>query len=467
MVNAIRKAAEVRIDLENDTILMLGHPDESAGKMLRGTLYVIVHEPIKVKSIHLRFQGRMKVSWSEGVGHHQHHYKQEKTILEHDWQFIPMANIQHQQKKSYCLSAGEHKFNFELMLPGDIPESLETIGGQVSYRLKAIVERSTFVNNISKKKYVKIVRSMLPSEFSLHQSMEIHNTWVDKMMYDITMPSKLYALGEKIHLSINILPIATDLKVKCMNISLKEYCSYTISDNSKTDTRLIMNEKVVDPFPESYDFELNTWKKDITMTVPTTSPSIFCDTENDMIKISHKMKFIISLINADGHYSELRCAVPVVIIDSLACETENMLPSYDQTWRTVPYDPSVFEALRRRPSLNVSSLPPTSQTPISLSNNTNANAQREPVTMAGRSRNLSISTISSSPNIRYLNQLTGLNNTPPTSSSFNSNNNNGDPWWQGMDLSRVPSYNTAKQLDHVALSSSLPAYEQLSISPRC
>lgn len=369
----------------------------------------------------------------------------------------------HSSKKTYSLAAGEHKYNFELMLPGDLPESLETVGGQVIYRLKATVERSTFIHNSVKKKYVKIIRSMLPSEFSLHQSMEIHNTWVNKMMYDISMPSKLYTLGEQIPISINILPIAADLKVKSMTITLKEYCAYTITDNSKTDTRLIVHKKIMDPFPESYDLETNPWSNQVSLDVPTTSPSIFCDTENDMIKVSHKMKFIISLMNGDGHYSELRCAVPVVIVDSLACESENMLPAYDQTWRTVPYDPAVFEALRRRPSLAASSLPPSSHSPIALSNNNNNNLQqqpqpqREPLSIAGRPRNLSITTLSSSPNLRYMNQLSGMNNTPPSN----------DPWWQGMDLSRVPSYNTAKHLDHVALSSSLPAYDQLSISPRC
>jgi hypothetical protein len=66
MVHAIRKSVEVRIDLADEAILMVGHPEESAGKVLRGVLRVIATEPIKVKSISLRFVGKMKVSWSEG-----------------------------------------------------------------------------------------------------------------------------------------------------------------------------------------------------------------------------------------------------------------------------------------------------------------------------------------------------------------------------------------------------------------
>lgn len=509
MVHAIRKSVEVRIDLADEAILMVGHPEESAGKVLRGVLRVIAAEPIKVKSISLRFVGKMKVSWSEGkwfavqgkshltntnavgLGHHQHYYKQERTIMEHSWQFIPMATTS-TQKKTYSLSAGEHSFNFELMLPGDLPQSLDAEGGQVLYRLKAMVERPAFVHNIVKKRYVKLVRSMLPSEFELVQSMEIHNTWVDKMMYDIVMPSKMYALGEAITVTFHISPIAPELKVRSICASLKEYCSYTIKDNCKMETRIIHFEKLLDPFPP-HDGN-NRWSRDVTIDVPATSPLIFCDTDNDMIKIRHKMKFVISLINADGHLSELRCAIAVVVVDSFADQQDNMLPAYDQTWRSVPYDPSVFEVLRRS-SLSRSPLQQSVLTPLSRGDDslsvpeapafTSASSSasstplpspplpivghqqqqpesvlasspcRAPVTISGRARTLSISTLSASPG-----------NMGALSSSFGNRQQQQDPWWQGMDLSRVPSYNTAATMDHVALSSSLPAYDQLSCSPR-
>lgn len=493
MVHAIRKSVELRIDLFDEPILLVGHPDESAGKVLRGVVHLNTTEPIKVKAITLRFVGKMKVSWSEGVGHHQHYYKQERNIMEHSWQFIPMATST--QKKTYTLAAGEHSFNFELMLPGDLPQSLDTEGGQVLYRLKAMVERPAFVHNIIKKRYIKVVRSMLPSEFELVQSMEIHNTWVDKMMYDIVMPSKMYALGEAITMTFHISPIAPELKVRSICASLKEYCSYTIKDNSKMDARIIHFEKLLDPFCHS----TSRWSRDVTLVVPATSPLIFCDTDNEMIKIRHKMKFVISLINGDGHLSELRCSVPVVVVDSVADQHENMLPAYDQTWRSVPYDPAVFEALlQRNPSSSPAAIESSSaRPPVQIASSRQHQQQsvvgyrgglfpmtpmvaptpsftessatdqqstssscRAPVTISGRARTLSISTLSASPsNNNYNSSNMGSMNSVSSATG-------ADPWWQGMDLSRVPSYNTAAPMDHVALSTSLPAYDQLSCSPR-
>ena len=67
MVSAIRhKATELSIELETKEIVLLGHASESAGKLLRGSLVLSLTEPMKVRSVHLTFTGKMKVSWSEG-----------------------------------------------------------------------------------------------------------------------------------------------------------------------------------------------------------------------------------------------------------------------------------------------------------------------------------------------------------------------------------------------------------------
>ncbi|KAI8065731.1 hypothetical protein BC940DRAFT_368502 [Gongronella butleri] len=447
----MKKTADLRIELSEDTVLLVGHPEESGGKVVKGSLVLTLTESIKVKAVSLRFMGKMKVSWSEGMGHHQHYYKQEKTLLEEQWQFIPMPISSPTptplHKKTYALAAGEHKFDFELTLPGDLPQSLDAEGGQIFYKFKAVVERPAFVHNITKKRYIKVVRSMLPSEFDLNQSLEISNTWESKMQYDIAVSSKMFALGEAIKLTFAIIPIAPQLKVRSICAALKEYCSYTTSHNSKTDCRTIQFEKVVDPFP---DTEAAIWNRNMVLRVPENSPLVFCNTENDMIQVKHKLKFSIALVNADSHLSELRCSIPVVVVDSVARQVENALPLYDDSWRSVPYDPAVFEALRR-PSISAG-LPTGTQ----------------PVTISGRSRTMSITTLSSTPTQQLLQQQPAATISPNTTNPqplVGGPNANADCWFQGMDLSRVPSYNTAAPMAHVALSSSLPAYDQVCSSP--
>lgn len=68
MVSAIRhKTVDLKIELENNEIILLGNPSESAGKSLKGTVVLKLTEPLKVKSAWLQFVGKMKVHWSEGT----------------------------------------------------------------------------------------------------------------------------------------------------------------------------------------------------------------------------------------------------------------------------------------------------------------------------------------------------------------------------------------------------------------
>ncbi|KAG1441657.1 hypothetical protein G6F56_011382 [Rhizopus delemar] len=384
----VGKSSDLKIQVSSADIILFGHSSESSGKLLQGSVILSLLEPMKVRSITLNFLGKMKVSWSEGIGHHQHYHKQEKDIIEKKWQFVPILDQAH--KKAFTLGPGEHKWDFELMLPGDLPQSLEAEGGQVVYRLKAVVERTAFMHNIVKKQPIEIVRCLLPSESELTQTLEIHNTWTEKMMYDIVLPSKVYARGHSIPITFHITPIATRLRVRSLTGSLKEYCTYTTSESTKTDTRIVKALKQENPFDDVQEQESVCWTKELQLDIPPMSSHMaFCDADNDMIRIRHKLKFVICLMNADGHLSELRCSVPVIIISSIAQRTEYALPAYNQTWQSVLC----------------------------------INPEQEPEA--------------------------------------------NDEWWEGQDLSRVPSYQTAAQQDPVPLSTSLPTYDQLIVgSPR-
>ncbi|KAG2225787.1 hypothetical protein INT45_011455 [Circinella minor] len=488
MINNIRgRPAQLQINVIDDSILLHGQADESAGKLLQGSVILDLPEPMKVRAVHLKFSGKMNVSWSEGIGHHQHYHKQERSLISHKWQYVPMTEMT--PKKTYTLASGQHKWFFELPIPGNLPQSLEAEGGRVSYRLKAVVERP-FIQNIVKKRPIRIVRCILPSEYQLSQTLEIHNTWSDKMEYAITLPSKIYAHGETIPISFDIRPIANNLRVRSLSGTLKEYCTYTTTERSKTDTRVVRMEKKDKPFLAVALGDGNEWKKVVKVIVPERAPFIFCDADNEMIRIRHKLKFVISLENADGHTSELRCSVPIIVIDTVVQRSEgNILPAYDETWRSVPYDRAVWDALRTRTSVSAEGSAPTTGAAASSSSSDQqqhptqslqSQQQREPITIAGRTRAVSISSttkggLHDDDNDVTLPERTTPMGVPRSSNDHNNNSAGYQPrsvessnglWWHGMELSRVPSYRTAAQQEPASLSSSLPPYDSLSVSPR-
>ncbi|CAO3628384.1 unnamed protein product [Mucor fragilis] len=510
MISAFGKSIDLKINVQSDEIVLLGHANEAAGKMLQGSLILNISEPIKVKSVNLSFVGKMKVSWSEGVGHHQHYHKQERTILSHAWEFVKPQLISRTSnssqnatphKKSTVLSAGQHKWDFELFLPGNLAQTLDSDVGSVSYRLKATVERSAFVQNTIKKRNIRIVRCILPSQFELVQSLEIHNTWAQKMVYDISVPSKLYAFNDTIPISFKILPIASHLRVHAIMASIKEYCTYTANGHTKTDTRIVRLVRVDHPFSEAVSTTTSppTWDRVLDLPVPSKSPVIFADADSDMIRIRHRLKFVISLANADGHISELRCAVQIIVVESFAVTEElTTLPAYDESWRSVPYDPHVVEQLRTRTSISEAGTnEPILSAAVGLSSTRELQDSRQPVSITGWSRMLSLSSavavpdrISEELEERSSSELT-THSRPVTIPGSNSGSrhhsrrpsmdfeessagdldlldeNASSPsrplWWNGVDLGKVPSYRSVSTLNQDLFSASLPpAYDSLA-----
>ncbi|KAI9275774.1 hypothetical protein BDA99DRAFT_457465 [Phascolomyces articulosus] len=369
------------INLETDHVILHGTEDESAGVILRGSVVLDCHEHTKVKSIVLKFQGRSKVSWTEGHGSHQRHYKEERTIIEHEWSFMP------HKRKAYHLSEGIYKWDFELPLPGDLPSTIRHDLGQVYYRLKAVAERPAFSMNYTAKRNVLLSRLMLPSSLELNQSVVISNEWTDKLSYNISVPRKVFSCGSPIPIFFDLIPIANELTVRSISCSLKEYITLSTQEHSKSEGRVVHHTH-----DHHFSNASDRWTTTEVLTVPSEQ-AIQSDLHSDLIKIKHKLKFTVSLMNADGHISELRAAIPIIIASVAPEEEANELPAYEDAWKSMPYDPVLIASLI---------------------------ASEDPL-----------------------------------------------PWWQGVDLSRVPSYSTACASRRLySFSGSLPAYDTLVLPSR-
>ncbi|CEG75280.1 hypothetical protein RMATCC62417_10350 [Rhizopus microsporus] len=414
---------DFHITLETDHIILHGSVEESAGVILRGSVILNCQETTKVKSVSLKFIGKAKVNWTEGLGSHQKHYKDEKTIIKHEWSFLPL------KRKTYHLPEGHYKWDFEIPLPGDLPETVDHELGQVYYRLKAVVERPTFSINYTDRKSIRVSRMLLSSSLELTQPMVISNTWVDKLSYDISVPSKVFTMGSTIPITFALLPIAPDLQVRSVSCVLKEYITLTCADHSKMEGKVVKHLR-----DESFSSGPDAWTKTELLPVPNIqSHQIQTDSICDLLKIKHKLKFTVSLENADGHISELRAAIPIVIAE-VSPEDENALPSYEDAWRSAPYDPQQVANLIAR-----GDLPPS----IAIY------APNAAATVAN-------STLSSSDTE---DEESSTRPSTPTSTQMT------DPW-EGIDLSRVPSYTTAIRSNRLySFSGTLPGYESVVATP--
>ncbi|CAO3595408.1 unnamed protein product [Absidia cylindrospora] len=407
--------------------------------MLRGFVILDCHEATKMRAITLKLEGKIKVNWLEGVGVYQQTYKEDQTIIEHEWSFLPYTG------KTYHLSEHHYRWDFELPLPGDLPETLQHESCQVYYRLKAVADRPTFAMNYTDTRSIKVSRLMLPTCLELLQSISISNVWTDKFIYDINMPSKYYTMGQILPVAFDFTPITSGLKILAITCVLKEYL--TLSAQGFTKARISKTQRN-EHVQVSTQQVGQTYHKTETMEIPDEeSRLLMMDTTNDFFKVKHKLKIIVSLKNADGHVSELRLAIPIVIATISPEEDANALPTYENAWRTAPYDPATVSQM-----ISSGALPPSLAVSIP---NAAASMVRESFLNGNNEHEQ------------------GANNRtqrkhPLSSPVTEGSEHTATPSpWQGVDLSRVPSYTTAIRSGRLySVSSTLPTYESISIPGR-
>ncbi|GBC04550.1 hypothetical protein RclHR1_05730006 [Rhizophagus clarus] len=317
-----------QIRLDDDTLIMRGSKTESVGCVLRGQLVLVITEQTKFKEIRLTFQGKSKVAWVDGVGKGQYHHSEEKIIFQHDWVFLPAG------KQYHVLNPDNYHWDFELILPGTLPESIEGCPhGNLRYSLKAVAERNTFALNLRTKRFISIMRSILPSSMEYLQAVVISNTWGDKAEYEFSAGAKIFCLGDKIPISVNLKSLDPDLKVRNIICIFKEYATYSIGSNQKTDVKEVKSISYSD-----FSTEVDTWDFSMELSIPNEFSHCLYDSENDVIRVRHKLKFFVILRNyKTGLNYELRASLPIII--TLNNDSLN-LPPYIEAYLS---DDDIFE----------------------------------------------------------------------------------------------------------------------------
>ncbi|KAK9314620.1 hypothetical protein V1522DRAFT_408605 [Lipomyces starkeyi] len=357
---------------DHDVIIVRGTPDESAGVLLKGAVVLSLLESVSVKRISLRLYGTIRMNWQETVqssrGLSQRTNRYEKVIYEHTWNFLDWDG---NRNTSHTIGQGNYEYPFEVILPGSISESVEGLeGGSVIYKMKVIVERGRFANNLIKKKHIRVVRTLGPEALELSQTMSIENVWPNKVDYCISIPSKAVPIGSATPVHLLLQPLLKGLRLGQIVIVLKEYYTLHIPHGpGHASVRTV--SQVTLPAPEVGEDEIpgEIWDiRDFFQIPPNlTKCTQDCDIPG-FIEVRHKLKFAVSLKNPDGHVSELRASLPIALFISPNVpvndggEEIRLQPLNDDSESTAPprYDDHIYDRLWEDISLSGSNTPITS-----------------------------------------------------------------------------------------------------------
>lgn len=221
-------------------------------------------------------------------------------------------------KAAHVLVLGNYEFPFSAILPGTMPESVEGLpGASVTYKLHSTLERGKFHAAMSASKHVRVVRTMTTDAVELSETVAVDNTWPKKVEYSLSVPSKAIAIGSGTPISFMLVPLLKGLRLGEIKISLVELYLCIGYIPPPLSSERVVAEKVIPARPDSEDQPMDRWEVTSFLKVPHSLSQ--CTQDCDIlthIKVRHKLKFVIGLINPDGHVSELRASLPVLLFIS-------------------------------------------------------------------------------------------------------------------------------------------------------
>lgn len=219
----------------------------------------------------------------------------------------------------HVIALGNYEIPFSAIFPGSIPETVEGLpGASVVYRMVAQIDKGNKISQqpIIAKKRFRVVRTLTTDSEEFSDSVAVDNTWPNKVEYSLNVPSKAAAIGLGFPVSFNLVPLLKGLRLGKIKMELVEQYSY-VSHNPPpyVGERTVCAKSI--PAPDLEDNYSDSWDITSFLKVPPSLAKCTQDCEiESFLKVRHKIKFVIGLINPDGHTLELRANLPVQLFIS-------------------------------------------------------------------------------------------------------------------------------------------------------
>ncbi|KAF8971241.1 hypothetical protein BDZ97DRAFT_2071472 [Flammula alnicola] len=229
--------AHLDIILDSQYLTLKGTGPDVEPTTLSGHVALHLTESTSIKEITLQFRGKAKIPMPASESLINSGTFISYIVCSHDWSFL-----EGDKRHSRTLKAGRHFFPFSLNISGSLPSSISTnaLGGaSVAYKLRAVALRTGLSHNLHAIAPVHILRSFTHEALEYQQTLEIENTWPDKLMYAIMLPHKAWAAGDTLAAVLKFSPLAKGVRVSSIVSSLYETTKVYARSGAQDDTRVV------------------------------------------------------------------------------------------------------------------------------------------------------------------------------------------------------------------------------------
>ncbi|KAK4516279.1 Guanine nucleotide exchange factor lte1 [Mucor velutinosus] len=221
----------ISVQLLEPTIYV--EPISNSNLVIRGTININLSSTTIVKSISVRFDGKMKtknyISSSASAGG----FAQKRSIAHHCLVLYPVE----EQTDTNCpliLKAGLTHYGFEMQVPSKLPETVDCSDVKVNYHVTAVMEyesnsflrvgRSSTAQSCAKQD-VCIVRLPSGNLFFGSNTCEFIDSRThtsDWLEYQVLVDKKSIALGSELPITFRMMPVREEVSVEGVNVQILE-----------------------------------------------------------------------------------------------------------------------------------------------------------------------------------------------------------------------------------------------------
>ncbi|KDQ27462.1 hypothetical protein PLEOSDRAFT_1096822 [Pleurotus ostreatus PC15] len=217
-----KERQRVDIILDSDCLYLKGTGVDVEPALLSGHVILYLVESTPIKEITLQFRGKARLPVPPGESISLNNSPHNYILCNHEWSFL-----EGEKKHSHRLKAGRHVFPFQLQIGGSLPSSISTNAGggaNIVYKLRAHVVRPgfTFSHNLQTVVPVSVIRAFTAEALEYQQTLEIENTWPEKLMYSIMLPHKAWAAGDRIAAVVKFSPLAKGVRILSITSTIHE-----------------------------------------------------------------------------------------------------------------------------------------------------------------------------------------------------------------------------------------------------
>lgn len=350
----LSKSSYISVQLLESTIYVESNSD--ASNVVRGTININLPKTTTVKSISVRFDGKMETKSYSFDSMDAGSFAQKKPLARQRLVLYPTLE-QVDANRPLVMNAGLTQFGFEMQIPSKLPETIDCSDIKVSYHVTAVMEyqSNSFLRvgrNIKEcaKQDVRVAR--LPYENILvgdnmceHIDSRTHKSaWLH---YQILVNKKAVALGSELPITFRMLPIHNGVSVDRVAVQMLErrdlfrestHTSHSVhsilpSSNNKT---IIPNTALSEP-----------WEGTVKYNIPEGKSLVHSTQEYSDFNVSHTLLVSIALsIPGTGRFAASRVQKMVTfqanidLLDETIGELGSLkLPTYDSP---PPFDNSDY-----------------------------------------------------------------------------------------------------------------------------